>query len=91
MPYLPDAVTRKDKYYHYLSTGTGVIPEPVTREEQYLYYLCKNRGEGTEIAPEQIQQAVDNYLDENPVSSGKLSVENHILKLVPGGGTDENN
>lgn len=90
MPYLPDAVTRKDKYYQYLSTGTGVIPDPVTREEQYLYYLCKNRGEGTEITPEQIQQAVDNYLDENPVSSGKLSVENHILKLVPGGGTDEN-
>lgn len=67
-----------------------MIPDPVTREEQYLYYLCKNRGEGTEITPEQIQQAVDNYLDENPVSSGKLSVENHILKLVPGGGSDEN-
>ena len=46
MPYLPDAVTRKEKYYQYLATGTGVIPDPVTREEQYLYYLCKNGGTG---------------------------------------------
>lgn len=89
MPYLPDAVTRKEKYYHYAVTGTGVIPDPVTREEQYLYYLCKNRGSGGDVTPEQIQQAVDNYLNENPVTSGKLSVEDHILKLVPGGGTDE--
>lgn len=46
MPYLPDAVTRKEKYYQYLATGTGVIPDPVTREEQYLCYLCKNGGTG---------------------------------------------
>ena len=46
MPYLPDAVTRKEKYYQYLATGTGVIPDPVTREEQYLYYLCMNGGTG---------------------------------------------
>lgn len=90
MPYLPDAETRKEKYYSYLATGEGYIPEPITREEQYLYYLCMNGGTGGGVTPEQIQQAVDNYLDENPVSSGKLSVENHILKLVPGGGTDEN-
>lgn len=70
MPYLPDAVTRKEKYYQYLATGTGVIPDPVTREEQYLYYLCKNGGTGGEVTPEQIQQAVDAYLEENPVQPG---------------------
>lgn len=89
MPYLPDAVTRKEKYYHYAVTGTGVIPDQVTREEQYLYYLCKNRGACGDVTPEQIQQAVDNYLNDNPVTSGKLSVEDHILKLAPGGGSDE--
>ncbi|HJA91921.1 MAG TPA: hypothetical protein H9717_02180 [Candidatus Eisenbergiella merdipullorum] len=46
MPYLPDAVTRKEKYYSYLATGEGYIPEPITREEQYLYYLCMNGGTG---------------------------------------------
>ena len=89
MPYLPDAVTRKEKYYQYLATGTGVVPDPVTREEQYLYYLCKNGTAGSGITPEQIQQAVDNYLDENPATFGKLSVEDHVLNLVPGGGSDE--
>lgn len=46
MPYLPDAETRKEKYYSYLATGEGYIPEPITREEQYLYYLCMNGGTG---------------------------------------------
>ena len=46
MPYLPNAITRKERYYEYLAAGTGDIPDPVTREEQYLYYLCKNRGSG---------------------------------------------
>lgn len=72
MPYLPDAVTRKEKYYSYLATGTGVISDPVTREEQYLYYLCKNGGTGGEVTPEQIQQAVDNYLEENPVEPTQI-------------------
>lgn len=72
MPYLPDAVTRKEKYYQYLATGTGVIPDPVTREEQYLYYLCKNGGTGGGVTPEQIQQAVDNYLEENPVEPTQI-------------------
>lgn len=72
MPYLPDAVTRKEKYYQYLATGTGVIPDPVTREEQYLYYLCKNGGTGDGVTLEQIQQAVDNYLEENPVEPTQI-------------------
>ena len=72
MPYLPDAVTRKEKYYQYLAAGTGVIPDPGTREEQYLYYLCKNGGTVGGVTPEQIQQAVDNYLEENPVEPTQI-------------------
>lgn len=48
----------------------------------------KNGGGGT-ITPEQIQQAVDSYLEENPVSAGELSVSNHIISLV-GGNSNEN-
>lgn len=47
----------------------------------------KNGG-GT-ITPEQIQAAVDQYLEENPVSAGELSVSNHIISLV-GGNNNEN-
>ena len=48
----------------------------------------KNSGGGT-ITPEQIQAAVDRYLEENPVSAGELSVSNHIISLV-GGNNNEN-
>lgn len=47
----------------------------------------KNGG-GT-ITPEQIQAAVDQYLEENPVRAGELSVSNHIISLV-GGSSNEN-
>lgn len=46
------------------------------------------QGGGT-ITPEQIQAAVDQYLEENPVSAGELSVSNHIISLV-GGSNNEN-
>ena len=48
----------------------------------------KNSGGGS-ITPEQIQAAVDQYLEENPVSAGELSVSNHIISLV-GGNSNEN-
>lgn len=44
-----------------------------------LYGSIKTTGEN--LSPEQIQQAVDNYLNKNPVHPGELVVENHILKL----------
>lgn len=46
-------------------------------------------GSGGTITPEQIQAAVDQYLEENPVSAGELSVSNHIISLV-GGSNNEN-
>ena len=48
----------------------------------------KNSGGGS-VTPEQIQAAVDRYLEENPVSTGELSVSNHIISLV-GGSSNEN-
>lgn len=46
-------------------------------------------GSGGTVTPEQIQAAVDQYLEENPVSAGELSVSNHIISLV-GGNSNEN-
>lgn len=74
MPYLPDAVTRKEKYYQYLATGTGVIPDPVTREEQYLYYLCKNGGTGGGGGDDGLQQPSESAADKRSDAEGKQNV-----------------
>lgn len=63
-------VTREEKYLAYL-TGDykGEIPKPITRKEQYLYELCL-KGIGGEISPEEIKNAVNEYLEKNPVKPG---------------------
>ena len=69
MPYIPDPITRKEHYMSYLTGNTTYYPkDSLTREEQYLLYLCENKGIGGGVTPEQIQAAVDAYLEENPPS-----------------------
>ena len=83
---VPDPISRKEQYMSYLTGNTFYYPpNPITREEQYLHYLCESGGIGGNITPEQIQTAVDAYLEENPVTAGELSVDNHIIKMVSGG------
>ena len=69
---IPSPITRKDQYLSYLTGNTDYYPtDPITREEKYLFYLCENGGiGGGSVTPEQIQQAVDAYLEENPVQPG---------------------
>lgn len=64
------SITREEKYLEYL-TGNhkGNVPKPVTRRERYLYELCL-KGMGGEISPEEIKNAVDEYLEKNPVKPG---------------------
>lgn len=55
----------------------------------YVLMLAALAGrKGGAVTPEEIQQAVDNYLKENPVSPGKLSVNDHIISTQGVG--DEN-
>lgn len=63
-------VTREEKYLAYL-TGDykGELPKPITRKEKYLYELCL-KGIGGEIPPEEIKNAVNEYLQKNPVKPG---------------------
>lgn len=63
-------ITREEKYLAYL-TGDykGDIPKPITRQERYLYELCL-KGMGGEISPEEIKNAVNEYLEKNPVKPG---------------------
>ena len=63
-------VTREEKYLAYL-TGDykGELPKPITRKEKYLYELCL-KGIGGEISPEEIKNAVKEYLEKNPVKPG---------------------
>lgn len=63
-------VTREEKYLAYL-TGDykGEIPKPITRKEKYLYEICL-KGIGGEISPEEIKNAVNEYLEKNPIKPG---------------------
>lgn len=63
-------VTREEKYLAYLTGDyTGELPKPITRKEKYLYELCL-KGIGGEISPEEIKNAVNEYLEKNPVLPG---------------------
>lgn len=63
-------VTREEKYLAYLTGDyTGEIPKPITRKEKYLYELCL-KGICGEISPEEIKNAVNEYLEKNPVKPG---------------------
>ena len=85
MPYVPDPVTRIDQYMSYLTGNTDYYPkDPITREEQYLYYLCENGGIGGGVTPEDIAQAVADYMAAHPVTP---SVDNHTITF--GGQTQE--
>ena len=57
--------------------------------EMLLPLVARALKNGSTVTPEQIQAAVDQYLEENPVSAGELSVSNHIISLV-GGNNNEN-
>lgn len=63
-------VTREEKYLAYLTGDyTGELPKPIMRKEKYLYELCL-KGIGGEISPEEIKNAVNEYLEKNPVKPG---------------------
>lgn len=63
-------VTREEKYLAYLTGDyTGGLQKPITRTEKYLYELCL-KGMGGEISPEEIKNAVNEYLEKNPVLPG---------------------
>lgn len=63
-------ITREEKYLAYLTGDyTGELPKPITRKEKYLYELCL-KGIGGEISPEEIKNAVNEYLEKNPVKPG---------------------
>ena len=63
-------VTREEKYLSYLTGDyTGELQNPITRKEKYLYELCL-KGIGGEISPEEIKDAVNEYLEKNPVKPG---------------------
>ena len=63
-------ITREEKYLAYLTGDyTGELPKPITRKEKYLYELCL-KGIGGEVSPEEIKNAVNEYLEKNPVKPG---------------------
>ena len=77
-------VTREEKYLAYLTGDyTGEIPKPITRKEKYLYELCL-KGIGGEISPEEIKNAVNDYLEKNPVKPGATTEQAAPTRSDPG-------
>lgn len=77
---LLDPVTKKERYYAYLTEENNSYPNnPETKEERYLHYLCENGGIGGGVTQEQIEEAVNKYLTENPVTPTDISVSGKTL------------
>lgn len=73
-------ITREEKYLAYLTGDyTGELPKPITRKEKYLYELCL-KGMGGEVSPEEIKNAVNEYLEKNPVKPGATTEQEQQIK-----------
>lgn len=73
-------VTREEKYLAYLTGDCkGEIPKPITRKEKYLYELCLKGMDG-EISPEEIKNAVNEYLEKNPVKPGATTEQAYQIE-----------
>ncbi len=72
-------ITRKEKYLAKLTGSyTGNVPAPITRVEKYLYDLCQKGISG--LTPEEIENAVNKYLKENPVQPGATEEQAQQIK-----------
>lgn len=73
-------VTREEKYLAYLAGDyKGELTKPITRKEKYLYELCL-KGIGGEISPEEIKNAVNEYLEKNPVKPGATTEQTQQIE-----------
>lgn len=76
---IDNPITRKEKYLAKLTGSyTGNIPDPITRVEKYLYDLCQKGISG--LTPEEIENAVNKYLKENPVQPGATEEQAQQIK-----------
>ena len=64
-----EPITRKDMF---LANAAGQVnsdlPTPITREDYYLNEICGRFDSMERPTDEQVQAAVDNYLDENGIA-----------------------
>lgn len=76
---IDNPITRKEKYLAKLTGSyTGNVPDPITRVEKYLYDLCQKGISG--LTPEEIENAVNKYLKENPVQPGATEEQAQQIK-----------
>lgn len=50
-----------------------------------VYAILKKQIQSGGATPEQIQQAVDDYLSKNPVTAGELELSGSTIKITEGG------
>lgn len=72
-----------DRIETFLSNAAGhgdELPEPITRKEIYLKEICERIAEG--VTPEQIQAAVDEYLDEHGINQLEAATMQEFLEVL---------
>ena len=68
-------ITREETYLAYAAGDISLrLPNPISRKERYLYALCQIVAGGG-ATPEQIQNYVSAYLEENPVQPGATEAQ----------------
>ena len=79
-----DLTNPKSRAEMYLATlsgdYSGDLPTPQSRAEEYLQKIVQG-GLGPSVSPEDVEQAVKDYLDENGITLGFAVDANGVLSL----------
>lgn len=73
-------VTRREIYLSNAAGHGDELPEPITRKEIYLKEICERIAEG--VTPEQIQAAVDEYLNEHGINQLEAATMQEFLEVL---------
>lgn len=80
-----DPLTRKEQYLACAGGEDVSKPEtPLTREEEYLDGICNRLDDLADTSGQEIQSAVNTYLDENGVEIGIRIATNEEFEEVFG-------
>lgn len=72
-----------DRIETFLSNAAGhgdELPEPITRKEIYFKEICERIAAG--VTPEQIQAAVDEYLNEHGINQLEAATMQEFLEVL---------
>lgn len=73
-------MTRQEIFLSNAAGNGDDLPEAITREETYLKEICERIAAG--VTPEQIQAAVDEYLNEHGINQLEAATMQEFLEVL---------